>query len=44
MDAPVIFWVTGDLAKQETSPALVGLVERGVLDVPVVGVPRAVGE
>ncbi|MGH3795268.1 MAG: glucose-6-phosphate dehydrogenase [Pseudonocardiaceae bacterium] len=37
-DALVIFGATGDLAKLETFPALVGLVERGVLDVPVVGV------
>ncbi len=38
MDALVIFGATGDLAKLETFPALVGLVERGILDVPVVGV------
>lgn len=38
IDALVIFGATGDLAKLETFPALVGLVERGVLDVPVVGV------
>ncbi|HEV2372918.1 MAG TPA: glucose-6-phosphate dehydrogenase [Streptosporangiaceae bacterium] len=38
VDALVIFGATGDLAKLETFPALVGLVERGVLDVPVVGV------
>jgi glucose-6-phosphate 1-dehydrogenase len=38
MDALVIFGATGDLAKLETFPALVGLVERGLLDVPVVGV------
>jgi glucose-6-phosphate 1-dehydrogenase len=37
-DALVIFGATGDLAKLETFPALVGLVERGVLDVPVIGV------
>jgi glucose-6-phosphate 1-dehydrogenase len=41
MDALVIFGATGDLAKLETFPALVGLVERGVLDVPVVGVAKA---
>ncbi len=40
-DALVIFGATGDLAKLETFPALVGLVERGVLDVPVVGVARS---
>lgn len=38
MDALVIFGATGDLAKLETFPALVGLVERGVLQVPVIGV------
>jgi len=37
-DALVIFGATGDLAKLETFPALVGLVDRGVLDVPIVGV------
>ncbi len=41
MSALVIFGATGDLAKLETFPALVGLVERGVLDVPVVGVARS---
>jgi hypothetical protein len=38
VDALVIFGATGDLAKLETFPALVGLVQRGVLDVPIVGV------
>jgi hypothetical protein len=38
MDCLVIFGATGDLAKLETFPALVGLVERGVLNVPVIGV------
>ena len=37
----MIFGATGDLAKLETFPALVGLVERGVLDVPVVGVAKS---
>ena len=32
IDALVIFGATGDLAKLETFPALVGLVERGVLE------------
>ena len=41
MDALVIFGATGDLAKLETFPALVGLVERGVLDVPVIGVAKS---
>ena len=34
----VIFGATGDLAKLQTYPALVSLVERGVLDVPIIGV------
>jgi glucose-6-phosphate 1-dehydrogenase len=34
VDALVIFGATGDLAKLETFPALVGLVERGVLPDP----------
>src|SRR3569833_113130 len=41
MDALVIFGATGDLAKLETFPALVGLVERGVLDVPIDGVAKS---
>ena len=40
VDALVIFGATGDLAKLETFPALVGLVDRGVLDVPVIGVAK----
>ncbi|MFJ2016478.1 glucose-6-phosphate dehydrogenase [Streptomyces nodosus] len=40
MDALVIFGATGDLAKLKTFPALVALVRRGVLDVPVVGVAK----
>src|SRR5215471_13368048 len=39
-DALVIFGATGDLAKLETFPALVGLVERDVLNVPVIGVSK----
>jgi glucose-6-phosphate 1-dehydrogenase len=41
VDALVIFGATGDLAKLETFPALMGLVQRGVLDVPVIGVARS---
>lgn len=41
MDALVIFGATGDLAKLETFPALVGLVDREVLDVPIVGVAKS---
>src|ERR1700728_1915327 len=41
VDALVIFGATGDLAKLETFPALVGLVERGVLDMPVMGVAKS---
>src|SRR6516165_1173379 len=40
-DALVIFGATGDLAKIETFPALVGLVRRGILDVPVIGVAKS---
>src|SRR6516165_6857148 len=40
VDALVIFGATGDLAKLETFPALVGLVERDVLNVPVIGVSK----
>ena len=40
-DALVIFGATGDLAKLETFPALVGLVKRGILDVPVIGVAKS---
>jgi hypothetical protein len=43
VDALVIFGATGILAKLETFPALVGLVDRGVLDVPVIGSRRAAG-
>jgi glucose-6-phosphate 1-dehydrogenase len=41
VDALVIFGATGDLAKLETFPALVGLVGRGVLDVPIIGVAKS---
>src|ERR1700744_84425 len=41
VDALVIFGATGDLAKIETFPALVGLVKRGVLSVPVIGVAKS---
>src|SRR5229473_6101721 len=39
--ALVIFGATGDLAKLETFPALVGLAERGVLDMPVLGIAKS---
>ena len=41
VDALVIFGATGDLAKLEAFPALVGLVGRGVLNVPVIGVAKS---
>jgi glucose-6-phosphate 1-dehydrogenase len=41
LSALVIFGATGDLAKLETFPALVGLVDREVLDVPIVGVAKS---
>ena len=37
----IIFGATGDLAKLETPPGPVGLVERGVLDVSIVGVANS---
>jgi glucose-6-phosphate 1-dehydrogenase len=40
VSALIIFGATCDLAKLETFPALVGLVDRGVLDAPIVGVGR----
>src|SRR5262249_54101178 len=40
-DALVIFGATGDLAKLQTFPALAGLVDRGVLDMPVVGIAKS---
>jgi glucose-6-phosphate 1-dehydrogenase len=41
VDALVIFGATGDLARLKTFPALLGLVERGVLEVPVIGVAKS---
>jgi glucose-6-phosphate 1-dehydrogenase len=41
VDALVIFGATGDLAKLENFLAPVGLVDRGVLDVPVIGVAKS---
>ncbi|MEQ7129121.1 glucose-6-phosphate dehydrogenase [Actinopolymorpha sp. B11F2] len=43
IDAMVIFGPTGDLAKLQTYPALVSLVERGALDVPIIGVSHRSG-
>ena len=40
-EALVIFGATGDLAKLETFPALVGLADRGLLDMPVLGVAKS---
>ena len=40
-DVLVIFGATGDLAKLQTFPALVGLAERGVLEMPVIGVAKS---
>jgi glucose-6-phosphate 1-dehydrogenase len=40
-DVLVIFGATGDLAKLETFPALVGLADRGLLDMPVIGVAKS---
>jgi glucose-6-phosphate 1-dehydrogenase len=41
LSALVIFGATGDLAKIETFPALVDLVDRDVLEVPIVGVAKS---
>jgi glucose-6-phosphate 1-dehydrogenase len=40
-DALVFFGATGDLAYKMIFPALQGLVRRGLLDVPVIGVAKA---
>src|SRR5918994_1271051 len=40
-DAIVFFGATGDLAYKEIFPALLGLVQRNRLDVPVIGVARS---
>ena len=40
-DALVIFGATGDLAKLQTFPALCDLAERGVLDMPVIGIAKS---
>ena len=39
-DALVFFGATGDLAKKKIFPALQNMVQRGVLDVPVIGVAK----
>jgi len=40
-DALVLFGATGDLAYKMIFPALQGLIQRGVLDIPVIGVARS---
>jgi glucose-6-phosphate 1-dehydrogenase len=40
-DALVLFGATGDLAFKKVFPALHALVERGALDVPIIGVARS---
>ncbi|MBW7930418.1 MAG: glucose-6-phosphate dehydrogenase [Gammaproteobacteria bacterium] len=40
-DALVLLGATGDLAHRKIYPALKGLVRRGVLDVPIIGVSRS---
>jgi glucose-6-phosphate 1-dehydrogenase len=40
-DALVLFGATGDLAHRKIYPALLGMVKRGQLDVPVVGISRS---
>jgi glucose-6-phosphate 1-dehydrogenase len=39
-DALVFFGATGDLAYKKIFPALAGMIRRGTLDVPVIGVAR----
>ncbi len=40
-DALVFFGATGDLAYKKIFPALQGMVKRGSLNVPIVGVAKA---
>ena len=40
-DALVFFGATGDLAYKQIFPALQGMVRRGVLDVPVIGIAKS---
>lgn len=40
-DTLVLFGATGDLARKKIFPALLSMVERGHLDVPVIGVAKA---
>ena len=39
-DALVLFGATGDLAHKKLFPTLQSMVERGTLDVPVIGVAK----
>jgi glucose-6-phosphate 1-dehydrogenase len=41
VDALVLFGATGDLAHRKIYPALQALIQRGALDIPVVGVARS---
>src|SRR5690606_11655148 len=40
-DALVLFGATGDLAHRKLYPALQGLIQRRLLDVPVIGIARS---
>ena len=40
-DALVVFGITGDLAYKQIFPALQAMIQRGHLDVPIVGVARS---
>ncbi|PJA41748.1 MAG: glucose-6-phosphate dehydrogenase, partial [Lysobacterales bacterium CG_4_9_14_3_um_filter_62_6] len=42
-DALVLFGATGDLAFKKIFPALQALIQRGELDLPIIGVARAGG-
>ena len=39
-DALVVFGITGDLAYKQIFPALQAMIQRGHLDVPIVGVAK----
>jgi len=43
-DALVFFGATGDLAYKKIFPALQGMIKRGTLTMPVIGVPKSGSE
>jgi glucose-6-phosphate 1-dehydrogenase len=42
-DSLVVFGATGDLARKQIFPALYAMAKRGVLNVPVIGLPTRTG-